>query len=205
MPKGFTTKEKKIIKKSLIDKATDLFGIYGVKKTNVEQITSAVGIAKGSFYLFYNSKEELFMDVLKKTEKKLIKEMRNLLKNIKQNPKESFKNFIKFQINAPKENPIIQQIADKNTRDYLFRKVSNIPNIEQYLQTYEYLPLFIKGWQKDGIIIDKDPEILAGILKAIFTIGLDDITIEYIGREKFPEVIENLVEIITDYMIKDNK
>ena len=35
-----------------------------MKKTSVEQLTKAVGIAKGSFYKFYESKEMLFFTVL---------------------------------------------------------------------------------------------------------------------------------------------
>ncbi|MBN1214962.1 MAG: TetR/AcrR family transcriptional regulator [Candidatus Lokiarchaeota archaeon] len=205
MPKGFTEEEKNTIKKNLIEKGTEYFGIYGLKKVNVEQITNAVGISKGSFYHFYRSKEEFFFDILKETEKKLIVEMQMLLGNMNQDPKSAIINFIKFHINAPKENPIIKQIADKKTREYLIRKIRNIPKIEQYLNTYDYLPLMIKNWQKMGYVIDKDPEVLAGILKALFTIGLDDALTEYIGKEKLPEIIDNLIEIITDYMIREAK
>jgi len=201
MPKGFTEQERKIIKDNLIEKGTDLFGTYGLKKTNVEEITNAVSIAKGSFYSFYSSKEELFLDILQQTEKKLIKEIQQLLKNMKKNPKETFKDFIRFHFRAPKEQPIIQQIADKNTRDYLIRKLQNNPNLKQVLQTYEYIPQFIKMWQKNGFIINKDPQILSGILKSLFTIGLDEETVVYIGKEKFPEIIETLIDIIADYMI----
>ncbi len=201
MPKGFTEQEKKIIKDNLIQKGTDFFGTYGLKKTNIEELTNAVSIAKGSFYSFYNSKEELFLDILKKTEKKLIKEIQQLLKNMKKNPKETFKDFIRFHFRTPKEHPIIQQVADKNTRDYLIRKLDNNPKLNQALQTYEYIPQFIKMWQKNGFIINKDPQILAGILKSLFTIGLDEETVYYIGKEKFPEIIENLIDIIADYMI----
>ena len=35
----------------------------GMKKTSVDQLTKAVGIAKGSFYKFYESKEMLFFAV----------------------------------------------------------------------------------------------------------------------------------------------
>ena len=201
MPKGFTEQERKIIKDNLIEKGTDLFGTYGLKKTNVEEITNAVSIAKGSFYSFYSSKEELFLDILQQTEKKLIKEIQQLLKNMKKNPKGTFKDFIRFHFRVPKEQPIIQQIADKNTRDYLIRKLQNNPNLKQVLQTYEYIPQFIKMWQKNGFIINKDPQILSGILKSLFTIGLDEETVVYIGKEKFPEIIETLIDIIADYMI----
>ena len=40
------------------------FTDYETEKTSVEQLTKAVGIAKGSFYKFYESKEMLFFAVL---------------------------------------------------------------------------------------------------------------------------------------------
>ena len=201
MPKGFSIEEKEIIKNTLIEKGAEFFGTYGLKKTNIEDITNAVGIAKGSFYSFYNSKEELFIDVLGQAEKKFIKEMQILSKKMKASPKETFKKFLKFHIQARKDNPIIQQIADKNVREYLIRKLHSNPQLQQKLETYEYLPQLIKIWQKQGIVINKDPEILAGILKSIFTIGLDDEIIEYIGGKKFPEIMENILDLIVDYMI----
>ncbi|MFX1571837.1 MAG: TetR/AcrR family transcriptional regulator [Promethearchaeota archaeon] len=201
MPKAFTAEERNIIRNSLIEKGAEFFGSYGLKRTNVEDLTNAVGISKGSFYSFYNSKEELFLDVLDHVEKKFIKEMQQLLKKMKSSPKETFKKFLKFHMQAPKDNPIIQQVADKNIREYLIRKLYNNPKLQRKLQTYEYIPQLIEMWQKQGIMINKDPEILAGILKSIFTIGLDDETVEYIGRKKFPEIIENLLDLIVDYMI----
>lgn len=38
--------------------------MLGMRKTSVEQLTQAVGISKGSFYKFYESKELLFFAVL---------------------------------------------------------------------------------------------------------------------------------------------
>ncbi|NVM18545.1 MAG: TetR/AcrR family transcriptional regulator [Candidatus Lokiarchaeota archaeon] len=201
MPKSFTPEEKEIIINSLIGKGTELFGTYGLKKTNIEDLTKAVGIAKGSFYKFYKSKEELFFEVLKHSQDKLIKEMQDIISKMKESPKETFKEFLRFHFRAPKEHPIINQIADKVTRDHLIRKLHDKSDLKQMLQTYEYIPQFIKTWQKKGWIIKKDPKILAGMLKSLFTIGIDEETIVYIGKENYPEILENLIEVMADYMI----
>ncbi len=204
MPKGFSDEEKEIIKNQLIKTATEMFGIYGLQKTNVEEITDAVGIAKGSFYSFYNSKEELFLDVLKQTETVLIKEMGTILKTFKLDPKAKFRELINFHIKMPKEHPIIHQVSDKKTRTLLIRKLQGNDKLNQALDTYDYLPMFIKEWQKKGYIIDEDPEIVAGVLKSIFTIGLDDEIIAYIGKDKFPKIIDTLLKIIVDYFVVEH-
>jgi AcrR family transcriptional regulator len=201
MPKGFSEQEKKLIKKDLIKKATELFGTYGLRKTNLEEITSSVGIAKGSFYSFYNSKEELFLDVLQQSEKALINEMRTILKTFKTNPKEKFRDFINFHIKIPKEHPIIQQVTNKKIRNHLIRKLQGNEKLNHITNTYEYITEFIKGWQDQGYIIKENPEIIAGVLKSIFTIGLDKETIVYIGKEKYEETISKLVDIIINYFI----
>src|SRR5262245_23680193 len=68
MPKGFSEREKTLIRAKLIQKGGELFGTYGVKKTNVEDLARAVGISKGAFYLFYDSKEDLFFELLERFE-----------------------------------------------------------------------------------------------------------------------------------------
>ena len=201
MPKPFTPEEKDIINKSLIEKGTKIFGKYGLKKTNVEDLTKAVGIAKGSFYNFYKSKEDLFVEVIKQSQYKLIKEMQDIISKMKQSPKETFKEFLRFHFRAPKEHPIINQITDKAIRDHLTRKLYDKSELKQMMQTYEYIPQFIKTWQKKGWIIKKDAKILAGMLKSLFTIGMDEETIVYIGKENYPEILENLIEVMADYMI----
>ena len=69
MPRPWSEEEKKIIKKSLIKEGRKLFEKYGLQKTTIDEIVSAARISKGSFYRFYQSKEELYFDVLDEVER----------------------------------------------------------------------------------------------------------------------------------------
>ncbi len=202
MPKGFSEEEKSIIKNQLIEKGIELFSKFGLKKTNIEDITRAVGIAKGSFYSFYErGKEELFLDVFLKVQEDIKDEFTKIIKKFSKDPLESLKSFIKLHIEIRNENPIIQTMSDKTTRGIILRKLSGYENLDKYLQEYEYLPNFIKNWQKQGIFTEGDPNVLAGILKAIFTIGMDEETVAYISMDKFEQVMDQLIDIIAKYMI----
>ena len=53
-----------MIRKDLLDEALCCAVTIGMRKTSVEQLTEAAGIAKGSFYKFFPSKELLFFAVL---------------------------------------------------------------------------------------------------------------------------------------------
>lgn len=65
-PKPFTEQEKVIVRRRLIDAAERFLATTGIKKTSVEELAKAAGISKGAFYLFYASKELLFLDALER-------------------------------------------------------------------------------------------------------------------------------------------
>lgn len=64
MPKIYTEKEKENIRKALKREDGKCLALYGVRKTTVDELVRRVDIPKGTFYLFYESKEALFFDLL---------------------------------------------------------------------------------------------------------------------------------------------
>ena len=63
MPKLYSDAEKKRIIEKLKKEANILMQEKGVKKTTVDELVKRAGIPKGTFYLFYPSKEMLLFDV----------------------------------------------------------------------------------------------------------------------------------------------
>ena len=61
---AFSDYETGQIRRALLREAQRCAVTLGMRKTSVEQLTQAVGISKGSFYRFYDSKELLFFAVL---------------------------------------------------------------------------------------------------------------------------------------------
>ena len=56
---AFTDYETEQLRKALLKETRHCAVTLGMKKTSVDQLTKAVGIAKGSFYKFFESKEML--------------------------------------------------------------------------------------------------------------------------------------------------
>ena len=61
---AFTDEQNEQIRNDLIREAQRCGITIGMRKTSVEQLAEAVGISKGSFYKFFDSKELLFFAVL---------------------------------------------------------------------------------------------------------------------------------------------
>ena len=62
MPKIYSEEERNEIISRLKEEANKLMQEKGVKKTTVDELVKRVGIPKGTFYLFYPSKEMLLFD-----------------------------------------------------------------------------------------------------------------------------------------------
>ena len=64
MARSFTEREKENIRRNLREACKQSWTQYGYKKTSVDELCRQVGISKGAFYLFFESKEALFCEVL---------------------------------------------------------------------------------------------------------------------------------------------
>lgn len=52
--------------KQLLEAATDVFHEHGFHRAKVSDITEAAGVAQGTFYLYFSSKDEIFLEVLQR-------------------------------------------------------------------------------------------------------------------------------------------
>ena len=86
MPKTFSDNERALIRQKLLKEAKQCLIQFGVKKTTVDEIVKRVNIPKGTFYLFYKSKELLFFDVFlvfhDEVQTKLLSELEGLKENM---------------------------------------------------------------------------------------------------------------------------
>lgn len=64
LPKSYSDEEREYIRKRLKEEAAACMGQFGVRRTTVDEIVKRVHIPKGTFYLFYQSKELLLFEVI---------------------------------------------------------------------------------------------------------------------------------------------
>ena len=64
MPKSYSDQERAYIKERLKEEAAVCMGQFGIRRTTVDEIVKRVHIPKGTFYLFYQSKELLLFEVI---------------------------------------------------------------------------------------------------------------------------------------------
>ena len=162
MPR-FSDNEKEIIKNKLLDEGERLFITFGLKKVSIDELVKVVGIAKGSFYSFYPTKEHLFMEIVILQQTKMWNEMDVFLQEHKDlPPKELVKQTVIWMLQQFKRYPLIQNI-DNETTNYLFRKLPK-DIIEEHTKDdgNELLKL-----QKYGVHFKCDIQIAAKIMQTL--------------------------------------
>ena len=118
MPKTFTGKEKEIIRKTLITKGRELFSKYGLKKTSITELTNSAGIAQGTFYNFFESKEELYFEILEQEEANSAKYIENIV-TTSSSARESIKKIITCTFDLFERNQFIRRIFESKDYDLM--------------------------------------------------------------------------------------
>lgn len=81
MPKTFSDEEKIIIVRGLLDACKKNWVEKGYKATKISTLCQSVNISKGAFYIFFESKEDIFYQVFKQTQKDLYENIEKHLSN----------------------------------------------------------------------------------------------------------------------------
>lgn len=82
MPKSYSEQEREYIRNRLKEEAAKCLASYGVRRTTVDEIVRRVNIPKGTFYLFYPSKELLLFEVIQEQQECVNRELYQALSGI---------------------------------------------------------------------------------------------------------------------------
>ncbi|HEK9103967.1 TetR/AcrR family transcriptional regulator [Bacillus pfraonensis] len=197
MPK-FTDQEKEQIRQSLLIKGKELFIQYGLAKTSIDDIILACGIGKGTFYKFFSSKEELYLEILKNEE-----EVRETVLNelFRENlpPKELLSSFFHRSFELVEKNPFLQRVFQNDEHERLSRKLPE--KMFEFSETHKKRGIHaVKILMDRGVLPKNDPQIIVGIIQAVMMIRLHQ---QEIGYEVFPKVMEQIIEFVSEGFTKE--
>lgn len=201
MPKAWSNQEKEIIRKKLIDKSRNLFEKYGLQKTTVDEIVRASGISKGSFYLFYGSKEELYFDVLETVEGEFREKMfENAFKQGK-NKHERFKSFLNQMIELLITMPLYKEINSSNY-ELLLQKLPE-ETLKKHIESdQEDISKYFRYWMEQGWMREVDMEALNGLLLSLIYLVIHRDDFEGTNFEKTKEL---WIDSLASYLIIEEK
>lgn len=185
----FTELEKEKIREELLKVAYRFFVDKGFKNTSLEDITSSVGIAKSSFYIFFESKEILYMELLAHEGEQIEKQVWPKVIAAK-----DIRSAIKIYLNEMAlelEDKILTQRLVYDLEEYkiVSRKLNPDYVGSEHLRSIVPLVEFIKLRQDSNEIIDEEPGIIAGVLRAAWLIGSQKGDLQQYNYERIKELL----------------
>lgn len=186
MPQFHSTEKEKILQ-DLIENGRKLFIGQGLKKTSLEQMTQAAGVAKSTFYSFFESKEALYLTLLELEAIGMEKRVWSAVRRTS-HIQEAVKAYLYAMVDELETNPLskrlilhpeeMQMIARKVTPEFVGRKLER--NVKPLMD-------FISENQENGLIINADPSVISGVIRAAMLLVVHK---KDFGEDIFPQVKE---------------
>ena len=189
----FSLAEKEQLRVQLLAAARRLFATQGLKKTSLDDLTGAVGIAKSTFYLFFESKELLYLELLEQDGQALEERVWAAVRRASDS-REALRNYLSEMTQMIASNPLMQRlvthpdelqlVARKVTPEFIAAKLHR--NVEPLLR-------FIAEQQQAGTMIEKNPAVIVGVLRAAMLISVHK---EDIGGTIYSEIAAILFDAV---------
>jgi len=197
MPRAFTDEERKQITQRLLEAGQKQFTTYGLKKTNVEELAAAAGISKGAFYLFYESKEALLMDLMEQAEVRYRQEVLAVVDSPGLSARDRLYTVLKKAFTLWKTFPILQLFARS---DYaLLSRQIPLEKLQQHLMSDQrFVQELITRCREAGIPIVATAEQLTGLFYIILFATLHE---SDLGSDSFHGALDLLLELITAFCL----
>jgi AcrR family transcriptional regulator len=180
---------------ALYSSARELFAERGFKDTSVADITRLAGVAVGTFYIHYPSKDRLFIEIFKDENERLIRGLTESI-DCSGEPKAVVRVLLQRNLEGMLANPILRQWYDPNSSARIERLFREQDGMSAASAIYHRFIDLVAGWQAEGRMrADIDPVMIMAIFGAIIRIGHYR---EEIGKEFFPALQDHMTDFVMD-------
>ena len=180
-------------KAQIFSVAKKLFSEKGFKDTNVAEITREAGVAVGTFYLYYSSKEKLFFDVFMEENLKLKQLCLDSL-DYSASPQTIIEQMLRINMEGFATNPILRQWYQSNVYQKLEQVFRKENAMDSMTFLYDVFLVLVERWQAEGKMRrDIDSKMIMMLFAAIINV---DTHKDEIGLEFFPELLQIMTSLV---------
>ncbi|EMA38184.1 TetR/AcrR family transcriptional regulator [Halococcus hamelinensis] len=162
---GFSDEERERIREQLIESGRERLLTYGPKKTTVKDVTDPVGIAKPTFYQFFDAKSDLYIEILRRELEEYLQNVRAELAGV-DDPQEALERLFRCYAEFVEGNPLIQQTVVQGN----YQEIVGSGSKERYDELVEAemaqsIPI-IEDIQRrsDGPLAEMEPTTVLGLM-----------------------------------------
>ena len=175
MPKIYTKEEKENIRRELQNASRECLKRYGVRHTTVDELVKMVNIPKGTFYLFYNNKEQLFLDTLETFSNNEEERYLQMLENLDENHIVTSLSTVFYEMAYSFYKSGLYNLLDDNQMNIIMRHLNDDEKERVKKSRYEYINKILYYFSIDD---DKEIASFKTAFNALFYIMLHDDAID---------------------------
>ena len=193
--RGFSDEERDEIREDLIETGRELFLRWGPEKTNVADVTDEVGIAKSTFYRFFDSKSELYFEVFVRERDDFLDALTTELGGV-EDAETGLRTLFEVYFTWIEQSPPIQRVVLENEYEAVYRNVSEEAVAEEMDVMLDTLAPILEAWQRDGEMRAVDPLPFFGLMKSIGLLALYQEEFGEYGEDWYAEIRELLLDSV---------
>ena len=185
--------DKKDKKEILYRCAREVFAQKGFKDTNVTDITGRAGVAAGTFYNYYPSKDRLFMEIYAEENAVLKK---SILEQVDADgdPAQVMRQVIALNEQGIRNNAILREWYNRESFARIEKAFREETGLDQISFMYDCFLDLVGQWQAHGKMrSDLKGDMIMAIFAALVNIVLHK---DEIGLEYFPQVLVLISEFV---------
>jgi AcrR family transcriptional regulator len=133
----------------ILDAAAELVLRWGYKKTTIDDIAKQAGVAKGTIYLHWKTREDLFMALLTREDLKLAEDMKQRIASDPEGA--TLRGFVKQTTTALMKNPLMKALFLNDT-DMLGEIANREYSSATYPQRIENYKAFLEFLRSHGLV-----------------------------------------------------
>ena len=188
MPRIFSEEDRKIIHSKLINIGLDSLRTKGYREISLDDVTAKAGIAKGTFYNFFPSKERYFYEIMQKIKEDNRVELRELL--AEGMPKKE-----KLEAYFYKRYTCNNTVYSYFTAEEISRIMRTIPQDDPDNDSVEFARDLLVSLEERKT--DFKPEVVVNLCNVLALASTNQDLLEKTGYE---ETIRVLVKALADYL-----
>ena len=201
MPRIFTPEDREAIRLTLIKAGREHFLRYGLRRTNVEELARAAGIAKGTFYRFFDSKEDLCLEIYDEEEVRLAGRIQEILCR-HEDPRDALRAVMLFSIDVMKHDSLLVQLQQTGEYALLARGVGKKKLARHQENDVSAAASLLEALRAKGARPAVEPRVLAAVLRAVVMLSFHA---REIGEELFAPAMDLILGAVADRVVEGGR
>ena len=191
MPPAFSAAQRDRITRLLLDHGLRLFTAKGLRRTSLDELVEPAGIAKSSFYAFFDSKEALYLELMQQQMTEVRRRAVDLGLLRGETTRDGLRRFLRSTVRELTDNPFYSRlITHPEEMEAVRRRIGTDRVAGDPLAA---LAGFLTARRGEDLI-DADPRVALGVLQAALFVPLQA---DWLGDDVRGAVVDLLIDIVS--------